>query len=213
MEGNKGTSPVAPPARSAVDPPPTGEENEVPISDDDHEETKHPYPVPFPTQPRAKFKFDPSKYTGVTCETVFRLWFEDQIPVRYYNLMQDGPVSKTSRNAFSILKKTVHAMLKELEDYPDLETDLHDLAAKAMRRMQVTLGIPMEDIKYKRIGTTWTKTQDRKRVTMSSLFEQGRYAEKSFPASTPQSIIAFFGNSGNNPNASRKRARAEEPPT
>lgn len=186
-----------------------GDETNV-SSDGNLDPSDHAYPVPFCGLPRTESKFDPTKYKGASCHCVFRLWFRDQIPVKYYNLMQGGAAGKTARNSFCIIKKTVHAMLKELDEYPHPEQDLDELAAIAIGRMQKTLKMPAEEIKYKRIGTTWMKTEDKKRVTKQSLFDEGGYAEKDFPSGTPPGVIKFFDNIGGKPNAGRKRAREEE---
>jgi hypothetical protein len=156
-------------------------------------------PVPWPHKQRLEtVRYDTfrSKYgrAPIPCESLFKVWFQDQLAVAYYNM--DDTAKRKERNHFSISKAVVHMMLKSLDEYPKEDDDLGKLAKQAVTKIKEVHNL--EKVPSRSRMATKTKFGP-------SLFEEGDYMAKNFPDSTPDSVAEFFGvHRGNNPSGQKK---------
>ena len=174
------------------------------------------YPSPWPDQVRlAKdIVYNMYHYQGsIPCRAIFKMWFADQLPVRWENMLTSPTVSReksrNARNQFSSFKTVVHVLLKHLPAYPTVEDDLDDLARTAMTNLMIDHGMdPLRDDEPNRskIAGGSKKRVNGKSVAVESLFSSGNYQTRAFPDGTPDCIRSFFENRGNNPIAGKKRA-------
>jgi len=90
---------------------------------------------PWPTKARQTERYDAlvtNKYKGpIPCHILFKLWFQDQLPVALENIPQ-GRIKRKLKNGFSETKTVVHVMLKNLNKYPTPEDDLDVMVTSAM---------------------------------------------------------------------------------
>lgn len=162
--------------------------------------------APWPTAPRDPAAFNPDHYNGQTCVGLFKLWFRDQLPVRYSN-MPDKRNNGKARNNFSAIKKVVHAMLTHLDHYPEEKDDLNSLGTCAMGRLMTHNNLICPPSKSMLANGSSKKTNDGQRETVLPIFKTGCYLERDFPPGTPESVVKYFEDRGNNPTSGKRRKK------
>ncbi|CAJ1957438.1 unnamed protein product [Cylindrotheca closterium] len=166
-------------------------------------------PVPWPDEPRKELRYDTcfkNRYSSgkLTCQATFKCWFQDQLPVAFYNM--DNAARVKHRNHFSTSKTVVHMMLKHLPEYPDPKDDLDVLAERAMSGIQEYHHL---DKKPSRNQMACGRSKTRTKEGVPSLFEKGDYmgatVDTPFSVSTPPDVVAFFLGRGNNPTGKKRK--------
>lgn len=168
------------------------------------------YPAPWPDQERLPNNnvYNPEHYSrSITCKAIFKTWFQDQLPVRWENMLATVPKEKArkTRNQFSAFKKVVHVLLKNLRAYPLQSDDLDMVAQTAMSNLMIRHNLDKEPNRSQVAGGSKERVNGV-RKKKESIYEYGEYDDREFPPGTPECIIAFFENKGNNPVAGSKRA-------
>jgi len=157
-----------------------------------NEEEQHGVVSPWPTKVRQTERYDAlviNKYKGpIPCQTLFKLWFQDQLPVAFENVPA-GPVKRKLKNGFSETKTVVHVMLKHLDKYPTPEDDLDVMASSAMKSIMQKHQLGKAPSRS-RIATGSRKSD------APSLFIGGEYGSMDFPLDTPEAIKAYFEDRG-----------------
>jgi len=159
-----------------------------------NEEEQHGVVSPWPTKVRQTERYDAlviNKYKGpIPCQTLFKLWFQDQLPVAFENIPQ-GPTKRKLKNGFSETKTVVHVMLKNLKKYPTPEDDLDVIANTAMQNIMQNHQLAKAPSRS-RIATSSRKGD------APSLFIGGEYGRMDFPLDTPEAIKVYFQERSNN---------------
>lgn len=174
---------------------------------------KGSYPSPWPEQQRLPkdVVYNPEHYPrNIACRSIFKVWFQDQLPVRWENMLDTVPKEKArkTRNQFSAFKKVVHVMIKHLKTYPQPDDNLEDVATEAMQSLMVKHNLDKEPNRSQIAGGSKNRVNGV-RHKKTSLYETGCYDDVVFPNGTPECVVAFFENKGNNPVAGRKRTLDE----
>ena len=167
----------------------------------------HGHPAPWPRQRRQKQLYRAEELKREDIRGIFKLWFQDQLPVRWYN--GEGG-NRRSRNQFSAIKKVVEVLLKQLDEYPEPDCDLEIVATLAVDRLMQNHSLVKMPSRSSIANNSKRKIKTAnggKSVLIPSLLEAGKYEEKGFPHGTPTCVEEFFNSRGNNPDASKKRGR------
>lgn len=177
--------------------PVTPDNSNIANPQDSDSSSPNPFPGTLPTNMCYDDLFK-SRYKDkqVPVTKIFVAWFVEQLPVTYENYKAarqqnpartDSKFHKKVKNHFSIVKTTIHVVLKNLSEYPakrlsHLPRELEALAIDALEKIKEKHGIKCKGL----------PTKSHLAGKPSSVFNSAKYEDIDFPAGTPPSVQMYF---------------------